>query len=311
MIRKWMTTRWPSVQQALSFAPLLLILFAGMAGCNVLEMPTANYQTRAHTVDGRALLMGDDFEDGMLHPLRWRTFSVGDFNTVIADVVPAPGADSPADHRLRLHADTIRAVQVPAKSVGVRFEPLIQFGDGKRIEIELDWNNGGGLGNGSYLAAGLMFVPHIDGRPAQQDHWLKIRYIGVPPRDRARLLIETRKKGSDTVLFNEDWPKQNRTGRAIGKQQLVLHLSATSLRLNENGRTVFETDNHNLGFDRGYLCLLLDTHSNYPPREVYFDNLRVMSAPAPESRTSVGSPSGVKISEGDTLIMKDSSGESL
>ena len=41
------------------------------------------------------------------------------------------------------------------------------------------------------------------------------------------------------------------------------------------GKQVYETKERVLGFETAHLYLQVSTHSNYPPREVFFDKIRL------------------------------------
>ncbi|MBC8443188.1 hypothetical protein H8D79_00530, partial [PVC group bacterium] len=44
----------------------------------------------------------------------------------------------------------------------------------------------------------------------------------------------------------------------------------------ENGKTILETSDHQLTCGPACLYLQMSTHSNYPPREMFFDTVRVI-----------------------------------
>jgi hypothetical protein len=43
----------------------------------------------------------------------------------------------------------------------------------------------------------------------------------------------------------------------------------------ENGEGLFSIGNHGINFTQAYLYLQMSSHSNYPSRDVYFDNILV------------------------------------
>ena len=43
----------------------------------------------------------------------------------------------------------------------------------------------------------------------------------------------------------------------------------------ENGKSMYVSGEHKITFDFAYLYLQISSHSNYPPREVFFDNIEV------------------------------------
>ena len=52
-------------------------------------------------------------------------------------------------------------------------------------------------------------------------------------------------------------------------------LKDSMLQVWENGKLLFEIREQALPFDRAYLYLQMSSHSNYPAREVFFDDLKV------------------------------------
>jgi hypothetical protein len=105
--------------------------------------------------------------------------------------------------------------------------------------------------------------------------WLKAEYVGVPPGRNARLAVVLCTDGRERTLHSEGWPETNRTGRRIGVQELSLVFSGSSFEVREDGHLVFEAAETPVGFDAAHLHLQLSSHSNYPPREIYFDDIRV------------------------------------
>jgi len=159
---------------------------------------------------------------------------------------------------------------------GVRSLEKIDFSDGKSISFDLDWND---QTNGSYLTAGLYLCPvSTDTSPRQGLDWVAVEYVGVPPRGNARLQIATVNKGNLRFLFTEGWPEKQRTGRQIANQHVELIIDADSLKVMENGLELFSTGDHGLSFNQAYLYLQMSSHSNYPSREIYFDNIEVQNA---------------------------------
>ena len=104
---------------------------------------------------------------------------------------------------------------------------------------------------------------------------IRDRYIGVPPGQNARALLAVKGLNGERQLFTEGWPEKHRTGRKIGNQHVRLLLTPDALRIWENGKLLFETTQRVLASQEAYLYLQMSSHSNYPPREVYFDNIVV------------------------------------
>ena len=99
--------------------------------------------------------------------------------------------------------------------------------------------------------------------------------MGVPPGKNARFQVARKNSDNLRFLFTEGWPDEQRTGREIARQHVELIIDRNSLRVVENGEEVFYTEEHGLGFTQAYLYLQMSSHSNYPTREIYFDNIMV------------------------------------
>lgn len=208
----------------------------------------------------------EPFDGNELDLKVWKATREGDFRGSTIDIY---------DHRLRLRADTRGTRDETVKFHGVRTIERIDFAAGKRISLELDWNH---QSNGSYLTAGLYLCPTVtEGNPEGERDWLKFEYIGVPPRKNARRLIAVKVGSQVRWLDTEGWPER-REGRQIANQQIEIALDGQGLKVSENGREVYRLAPHGLTFSSGYLYLQMSSHSNYPPREVYFDNLQVRPA---------------------------------
>ncbi|HUT18221.1 MAG TPA: hypothetical protein VM366_03600, partial [Anaerolineae bacterium] len=138
------------------------------------------------------------------------------------------------------------------------------------LSLELDWND---QSNGCYLTAGIHLCPTAtDTNPEDERDWLRLLYIGVPPGQNARAWVSKQVNGGETVLYDEGWPEQ-RTGRKIGRQDLNLRWADGVLSLRENGELLWSGAWEGFAERNAYLYLQLSSHSNYPAREVFFDNL--------------------------------------
>jgi hypothetical protein len=131
------------------------------------------------------------------------------------------------------------------------------------------------------------------------EDWLKVEYVGVPPGRNARLAVEARTGGQERTLFTEGWPERNRAGRRIDVQDLLIVFARSSFEVHENGRRVFESE-QGVSFDAAHLHLQLSSHSNYPPREIFFDDVHV-SGPTTRPGKDALWPRGAEAS-GTTLI---------
>jgi hypothetical protein len=211
----------------------------------------------------------DDFQHGHVDRGRWTTTSDGDFRERTVDVIEV----APRDFRLRLRADTRGTRADTVKFVGARTADEIRFIPGTTVAVELDWNE---QVNGSYLSAALVLSPEkTSGNPLRGPDWIKVEYVGVPPGRNARMVVAIRVDSREKQLFTEGWPETNRRGRKITRQKVQIELLSKAVRVWENGSLMFESSERLLSFDSAFLYLQMSSHSNYPPREVYFDDVEV------------------------------------
>jgi len=215
----------------------------------------------------------DNFSDGTLNPQLWEITREGDFKESTIDVYDADPTEN-VDYRLRLRMNTIGTKDDTVKFHGVRSVEKVNFSDEKEISFDLDWNN---QSNGCYLTASLYLCPTAtNGNPRNEKDWLKFEYVGVPPGRNARCVIATKINGKVKYLYTEGWPEQ-RTGRYIAYQWIKIVLDNKSLKIIENGKEIYCLQSHALEFTSAYLYLQMSSHSNYPAREIYFDNVVIAS----------------------------------
>lgn len=212
----------------------------------------------------------EDFQGGVLASDQWQITRHNDFNRSEIDVVKS----AEGGFRLRLLADTMGTDDDTVKFHGVRTTKPFDFTEGKVISFALDWN---AQQNGSYLTAGIFLAPvATDENPRSGREWLALEYVGVPPGGNIRLQVAKKRNGSLGFLFTEGWPEQQRNGRRInGPQHLQLVIDKERLAVSENNNELFSVAEHGLGFTRGYLYLQMSSHSNYPAREIYFDDIHI------------------------------------
>ena len=217
------------------------------------------------------VLFQEDFERGSLDSSRWEVTSDGDFAEAIVDVIDIDATEA-TDYRLRLGANTI-GTSDPLKYLGVRSTDDLDFSAVREVAFDLDWND---QANGCYLTAGLYLCPvSTDKNPGDEPNWLAFEYLGVPPGKNARFQITSASEGSFRFLFTEGWPDKQRTGREIANQHVELTIDKDRLKVMENGEELFSTNDHGQDFTQAYLYLQMSSHSNYPSRELYFDNIVV------------------------------------
>ena len=210
--------------------------------------------------------LDETFSGTALDKDRWIVTRKNDFQESTMDLV---------DGRLRLRAATIGTDDKTVKYHGVRTATPIRLRQPFQLSFALDWNN---QRNGCYLSAGVFLCPTpTDGNPADEKNWWKFEYVGVPPGRNARAAIWLRSKGGLRLLYNEGWPMKQRTGRKVGRQHVILRWQDDKLTVVENGKKLWESEWKSFGFTTAYLYLQMSSHSNYPAREVFFDNVRAKS----------------------------------
>lgn len=213
------------------------------------------------------IVLKDDFSAPTLNSSLWEITKKGDFNAWDVGLVEG----KKGGRVLRVRADTMGTRDDTVKFIGIKSKMPIDISTAT-ISFGLDWNN---QANGSYLTAGLYLVPEktVESQKDLKD-WLAVQYVGVPPGKNARCEVLENTNGRMSVLFWEGWP-ENKQGRPISYQRVKVVFSGETLRIEENDRIIFETDSYRSRFDQAYLYFQMSSHSNYPSREVYFDNLSV------------------------------------
>lgn len=215
----------------------------------------------------------DNFSDGTLNPKLWQITREGDFKESIIDVYDVDPTEN-VDYRLRLRANTIGTRDDTVKFHGVRSVEKINFSDAKEISFDIDWNN---QSNGCYLTASLYLCPAVtNGNPRAEKDWLKFEYVGVPLGHNARCVIATKSEGKVKYLYTEGWPER-KSGRHITYQRIKIIPDNKSLKIIENGKEIYSSQSHGLEFTSAYIYLQMSSHSNYPSREIYFDNVVIAS----------------------------------
>ncbi len=237
-------------------------------------------QNRGAAARKDRVLIADSFNKGQLDGSKWLTTRAHDFREAIVDVVDRASSPQPANPELRLRADTLGTDDRTVKYLGVVSRATIDLRRAKQVEFEIDWNR---QANGSYLTAGIYLAPTLTrSSPEAEPTWLKFEYVGVPPGRHARAALTQRNQGVLRLLETEGWPDKQRTGRAIDKQKVALILDRRSIHIWENGVLWYQAKNLDLPFPSAHLYLQMSSHSNYPAREVFFDDIVVREASAGE-----------------------------
>jgi hypothetical protein len=210
--------------------------------------------------------LSDDF-GATLDASRWAPMSEADFEEKVVDT---------KDGRLRFRCATRGTDDRTVKFFGVRSVPAFRFGKELRVSAELDWNN---QANGSYLSAGIVLAPErVNGNPLITKDFLRVEYIGVPPGKNGRIVVVTRNAGREQYLHTEGWPEKQREGRKLGVQKVEIVIRGGAFEVFENGASIYQSKEKALAFDSAHLYLQMSSHSNYPPRELFFDNVQVRAA---------------------------------
>ncbi len=219
----------------------------------------------------------EDFEKGRLDLSRWEVTSDGDFTEAIVDVIDvAPGGET--DYRLRLRANTV-GTSNPLKYLGVRSMNTVNLNTAKTILFDLDWNK---QTNGSYLTASFYLCPAKSENPKEENDWLKFEYVGVPPGRNVRINILAKVDGVVYPL-HVDWGPRDDNGRPFGyplglsSHRISLFLDKSRMRVVQDKEEIFPLSKHNLEFTTAYIYLQMSSGTNYPSREIYFDNIIVRS----------------------------------
>jgi hypothetical protein len=254
---------------------LFLVVFSMLI---LLVLPLwAKNETPASVPSTDSVPFLETFADAALHPETWVVTRKNDFSESTVDVV----GTTPENRRLRLRAATLGTRETTVKYHGVRTcQPVVDLTAPSELAFDLDWNQ---QSNGCYLTAGVLLCPTATtGNPEDEPAWLKIEYLGVPPGRNGRCQITLKRQGRLTILFAEGWPDRRRSGRTLGLQRVQVVMDRTSLQVEENGTALYATSWCNadrrvcpLDWTRAYVYLQQSSHSNYPAREVFFDNIGI------------------------------------
>ena len=263
--------REEKVDITLCLAFLLILIVASAAASEY----TAHWQPageRARTDSTMSGAFQDDFNAGYLDPERWKIIQEGDVRNRTIDVVASDPMKRDA-YQLRLGMDTIGTRDDSIKYIGVRSSTKLSFRVPVELSVDLDWNN---QRNGSYLTSAIYLCPTAtDTNPEREQDWVRLEYIGVPPGQNARAVVAVKNLGTVRHLYTEGWPEE-RSGRPIGVQRIRMIRGSDGIAIRENGALLYRIDAMHLQFDSLYVYLMMSSHSNYPFREIYFDNISVL-----------------------------------
>jgi hypothetical protein len=256
------------VKKTLYLLCIIIVVFVAILTVNLVKIEEKSPSTISIT---NSAIFNENFSEGVLNPQRWQITRKGDFKESTIDVYDTDPTEN-VDYRLRLRANTIGTKGDTVKFHGVRSLYNVNFYEGKEISFDIDWNN---QSNGCYLTASVYLCPTAtNGNPGEEKDWLKFEYVGVPPGRNARFVIAAKSNGKVQYLYTEGWPEQ-KSGRHIAYQRIRIILDGENLKVIENGTEIYSTQSHRLEFSSSYLYLQMTGHSNYPARELYFDNVAV------------------------------------
>lgn len=219
----------------------------------------------------------ESFDQGSLDSARWELTIDGDFAEVVVDVCDVDPSED-ADYRLRLRADTV-GTSNPLKFLGVRSRNEFDFSTGRAVSFDLDWND---QSNGCYLTASLYLCPTVSSNPSNESNWLKFEYVGVPPGRNVRINVWEKVDGAVKQLHT-DWGPSDEDGRPMGKplgldsHRVEMFVGDESLTVLQDSEEILRLSKHDLNFTKAYIYLQMSSGTNYPTREVYFDNILVQS----------------------------------
>jgi len=188
----------------------------------------------------------------------------------------APGEET--DYRLRLRANTI-GTSDPLKFLGLRSKNTVDCEELKAIMFDLDWNK---QTNGSYLTASFYLCPSVSDNPREESDWLMFEYVGVPPGRNVRINILAKVDGVVYPL-HMDWGPRDNNGRPLGyplglsSHRINIFFDKSRMRVVQDDEEIFPLSKHNLNFTAAYIYLQMSSGTNYPSREIYFDNIIVRS----------------------------------
>jgi hypothetical protein len=89
------------------------------------------------------------------------------------------------------------------------------------------------------------------------------------------MVIASKVDGLLRYLSTDGWLADQKTGRPFGNQQIQIMMHDGRIRVLENGREVYISEEPVIQISSAFISLQMSSHSNYPLREIYFDNLTV------------------------------------
>ncbi len=229
----------------------------------------------------------DDFRT--LDRDRWVVTKLNDFEQVSVDLVPDP--KEPGDKMLRFQMSTMKTDPSTVKFVGVAHPKPLDLSTPVRIAVDFDW---GDQTNGSYLTLGLFLSPEwTTGAVTRTMDWLGFRLVGVPPGKQVRQEIMRRNYGNLQEVERFGWPDKKDFAR-LGRVRLELELDGRRLVARMDGAEIFRTEDAGIRFDKAYLYVEASSHSNYPVRNLYVDEIEIAGKILDEPAVAPGRSAAAK-----------------
>jgi len=266
---------------------ILVPLLRSGALCLCVPLLMAQDATTGVAEDGWKTTLEERFSGEVLDSKVWKETVWHDFQKRKVDLSDYTNPEGKADRRVRMRAATRGTDDKTVKFQGIRsVEPVVDLSLPTEVSFDVDWNN---QANGCYLDAGMYLCPAaMDTHPRDHEEWFRMIYVGVPPGQRGRGAMDKYGRHGLRRVYTEGWPNKNRGGRPIGLQKVRMVFEPGKLTVYENGKLYFKTEEFELPFTKAYLYLQMKSHSNYPERTLYFDNVVVKQKKTVEADASVG-----------------------
>lgn len=221
------------------------------------------------------IILKDSFNESELDASIWKITVSGDFSDKRVDIYDKDPSVK-KDMRLRIKAGTISTTS-PVKTLGVMCHEIIDFTDGITIEGELDWNS---QRNGSYLSAVIMLSPEVLENMDKMADLIALEYSGVPPGKNIKVVMSKKIRRSLKVLYKDSGPSDalgRGAGRDPGNESIFfrIYIDKENIQFSENKTDKISLSPHALNFTSGYFYIQMRSGTNYPDREIYFDNVRI------------------------------------
>jgi len=211
----------------------------------------------------------DDFSKNNIDADKWKIIKDGDFKNVAIDILN-PG------EKLRLKADTINT-NSSTKYLGIKSIETIDLSGKRTISFDFEWNN---QFNGSYLSGAIYLCPTDTNNPKKESNWLAMEYTGVPPGKNVRINVWSKVNNSLKEIYT-DWGKKDKKGKAQGitfgdkPHNMKIIVEQDTITVIENNKELVKFNKELFNSNSAFIYIQMSTGTNYPSREIYFDNISV------------------------------------